>query len=303
MPIIEAEGLVKKYKSLVAVAGVDFSVEEGECFGFLGPNGAGKTSIIRMISCVSPLTAGYLRVESKDVVIQGRAIRAIMGVVPQENNLDPDLSVLQNLLVYARYFDLTPAVARSRAEEILELFQLVDKKDERVDALSGGMKRRLVIGRALLNRPRILILDEPTTGLDPQARHLVWQKLRSLKEQGITMILSTHNMEEASHLCDRLVILHQGKVLAGGTPEALISYYVGAEALELHMEPGQKAAVLQELGKRPLMVEDVGDVLYVFSRDSEGLPRQLGVAVKKLVRRRATLEDVFLHLTGRGLQE
>ncbi|MDZ4278390.1 MAG: ABC transporter ATP-binding protein, partial [Dehalococcoidia bacterium] len=205
--IIRARSLTKRFGDLVAVDGIDFAVREGECFGLLGPNGAGKTSTIRMITCVSPVTAGELLVDGMDVRNDGRRIKGILGVVPQEENLDPDLTVWQNLAVFARYFDIPIPVARERAQEVLELFQLMERKNEIVDNLSGGMKRRLIIARALINQPKILILDEPTTGLDPQARHLVWQKLRLLRSQGITMLLTTHYMEEAAHLCDRLVVM------------------------------------------------------------------------------------------------
>ena len=212
--IIHARGLTKRFSDLVAVNGIDLTVKAGECFGLLGPNGAGKTSTIRMISCVSPLTSGELFVDGMDVTTSGREIKARLGVVSQEENLDPDLSVQQNLLVYARYFDIPRSEAEQRTEEVLDLFQLGDRRNEVVDNLSGGMKRRLIIARALMSNPTILILDEPTTGLDPQARHLVWRKLRLLQSQGIPLLLTTHYMEEAAHLCDRLVVMHLCKILA-----------------------------------------------------------------------------------------
>jgi lipooligosaccharide transport system ATP-binding protein len=301
--IIEARGLVKRYKGILAVAGVDFSVQAQECFGFLGPNGAGKTTLIRMISCVYPLSEGVLLVDNKDVMKEPRAIKAVIGVVPQEENLDPDLTVLHNLLVYARYFDIPKEVARRRVQELLELFQLLDRQRSRIDTLSGGMKRRLIIARAMLNNPKILILDEPTAGLDPQARHLVWHKLRYLKEQGVTMILSTHNMEEAAHLCDRLVIMDQGRIVVQDRPANLIRQYVGQEVLELRLDPVGKSNVLKQLQSYSVTIEDVGDTLYVFSKDGGSLPQQLMIAGGELVRRQATLEDVFLRLTGRGLKE
>ncbi|MCI0850350.1 MAG: ATP-binding cassette domain-containing protein, partial [Chloroflexi bacterium] len=229
--IIHARNLVKRFGDLVAVDAIDLSVREGECFGLLGPNGAGKTSTVRMITCVSPVTAGELTVAGMDVAREPRRIKAILGVVPQDNNLDPDLTVWQNLAVYARYFDIPAEVARPRAEEMIELFQLADRRDEIVDKLSGGMQRRLIIARALINEPRILILDEPTAGLDPQARHLVWQKLRYLRSQGVTLLLTTHYMEEATHLCDRLVIMHLGKILAQGAPADLIERHVGRQVI------------------------------------------------------------------------
>lgn len=301
--IIEARGLVKRYKGFLAVAGVDFSVQAQECFGFLGPNGAGKTTLIRMISCVYPLSQGVLLVDNRDVMKEPRAIKAVLGVVPQEENLDPDLTVLHNLLVYARYFDIPKEVARSRALELLELFQLLDRQRSRIDTLSGGMKRRLLIARALMNQPKILILDEPTAGLDPQARHLVWQKIRYLKGQGVTMILSTHNMEEAAHLCDRLVIMDQGRIVVQDRPADLIRQYVGQEVLELRLDPMGKSHVLRQLQSYSVSIEDVGDTLYVFSNDGGLLPQQLMIEGGDVVRRQATLEDVFLRLTGRELKE
>lgn len=295
--------MVKRYKGFLAVAGVDFSVQAQECFGFLGPNGAGKTTLIRMISCVYPLSEGVLLVDNRDVMKEPRAIKAVLGVVPQEENLDPDLTVLHNLLVYARYFDIPKEVARSRALELLELFQLLDRQRSRIDTLSGGMKRRLLIARALMNQPKILILDEPTAGLDPQARHLVWQKVRYLKGQGVTMILSTHNMEEAAHLCDRLVIMDQGKIVVQDRPADLIRQYVGQEVLELRLDPMGKSHVLRQLQSYSVSIEDVGDTLYVFSNDGGLLPQQLIIEGGDVVRRQATLEDVFLRLTGRELKE
>lgn len=302
MSIIRARGLTKRFGDLVAVAGIDLDIQEGECFGFLGPNGAGKTSTIRMIYGASPVTAGEVWVNGKDVRRCPREIKAAVGVVPQENNLDPDLSVIQNLLVYARYFSIPGAIARDRAREVLELLQLWDRQDSHTESLSSGMKRRLVIARGLINQPKVLILDEPTTGLDPQARHMVWQKLRQLKSQGVTLILTTHYMEEASHLCDRLAILDKGSVLVTGTPSEVISQYVGEEVLELAPRPEGKEAIVSWLEQHGLETELVEDMIYVFGRDSSGLPQPPGV-FDKVVRRRATLEDVFLRLTGRALRE
>lgn len=304
--IIRARGLVKRFGELVAVDGVDFSVQEGECFGLLGPNGAGKTSTIRMITCVSPLSGGELFVDGMDVRTEGRRIKAILGVVPQEENLDPDLTVWQNLAVYARYFDIPQPAARRTAQEVLELFQLIDRRDEIVDNLSGGMKRRLIIARALINQPKILVLDEPTTGLDPQARHLVWQKLRYLRAQGITMLLTTHYMEEAAHLCDRIVVTHLGRILAEGSPAELIDRHVGQQVLELRLQNGERAAAIELLrGHEHLMLEEVEDVLYAFGRAQawEGLLEELSSFSEGVRLREATLEDVFLQLTGRGLLE
>jgi lipooligosaccharide transport system ATP-binding protein len=305
--IISARRLVKRFGELTAVNGIDFDVFTGECFGFLGPNGAGKTSTIRMITCVSPVTDGELLVDGLDVNGDGRRIKARLGVVPQEDNLDPDLPVRQSLFVYARYFDIPAAVARQRIDEVLSLFQLQDRAQEVVDNLSGGMKRRLSIARALLNQPKILVLDEPTTGLDPQARHLVWQKLRLLKSQGVTMLLSTHNMEEAAHLCDRIVIMHLGRILAQGPPADLIANHVGEEVLELQAaDQSEKKLALERLaGLDGVTVEDVEDVLFVLGLGPHGpqLAADLLRQGQHAHLRRATLEDVFLRLTGRGLTE
>ena len=305
-PVIEARGLTKRYGDFVAVHNVDFAVEQQECFGFLGPNGAGKTTTMKMIYCASPVTSGMLIVAGMDVRRWPRRIKAIIGVVPQEDNLDPDLSVLQNLLVYARYFDLPGRVARTRAMEALELMQLQDRASSDIQELSGGMKRRLIVARALINQPRILILDEPTTGLDPQARHLVWQKLRYLKGQGVTMVLTTHYMEEAAHLCDRLVIMNEGTILTLGRPEDLVQHEVGRDVLELRLAEAEKPRALAQLRRLGLPVEDAGDSLYVFGRDGRGLenvPRELDVRIESYLYRRATLEDVFLKLAGRELRE
>ena len=304
--MIHARGLVKRFGDFVAVDGIDFSVAEGECFGLLGPNGAGKTSTFRMTTCVSPVTAGELTVGGLDVRTHGREIKAVLGVVQQEENLDPDLTVWQNLTVYARYFDIPIPEARRRAAEVLELFQLMEKRNEIVDTLSGGMKRRLIVARALINSPRILVLDEPTTGLDPQARHLVWQKLRLLRSQGITMLLTTHYMEEAARLCDRIVVMHLGRILAEGTPGELITQHVGAQVLEVHVENGRRELALHILRRRErVRLEDVEDVLYAFGPQDEwpSLLDEMDQLADAVRLREATLEDVFLRLTGRGLLE
>ena len=305
--IISARRLVKRFGELTAVNGIDIDVFAGECFGFLGPNGAGKTSTIRMITCVSPVTNGELLVDGLDVSGDGRRIKARLGVVPQEDNLDPDLPVRQSLFVYARYFDIPAPVARQRIDEVLALFQLQDRAHEVVDNLSGGMKRRLSIARALLNQPKILVLDEPTTGLDPQARHLVWQKLRLLKTQGVTMLLSTHNMEEAAHLCDRIVIMHLGRILAQGRPADLVTHHVGEEVLELEAtSQAEKTVAMERLAALDgVTVEDVEDILFVLGLGPHGphLAAELLREGQHAHLRRATLEDVFLRLTGRGLTE
>ncbi len=303
--IIRAHDLVKRYGTLTAVDGISFSVRAGECFGFLGPNGAGKTTTIRMITCTSPVTSGELTVDGMDVSREPRGIKASLGVVPQENNLDPDLSVRQNLRVYGRYFDLEPRLVDQRIEESLALFQLSDRQDDRIAALSSGMQRRLTIARGLINAPKILALDEPTTGLDPQARHLVWQKLRYLRSQGVTMLLTTHYMEEAAHLCDRIVILHQGKIIAEGTPSELVDRFGGREVVEIHASDAERRVVLQRrAAAEGLMVEEVEDIVYVYVLEGDGLDLSaFKLEATKVVYRQANLEDVFLRMTGRGLQE
>jgi lipooligosaccharide transport system ATP-binding protein len=304
--IVHARNLVKRYGDFTAVDGISFDIRAGECFGLLGPNGAGKTTTTRMIACVSPVTAGELTVDGLDVRREPRRIKALLGVVPQEDNLDPDLSVRQNLAVYARYFDMPRAQAEERIDESLALFQLLDKQHQTIWALSTGLKRRLAIARGLINQPKILVLDEPTTGLDPQARHLVWQKLRYLRGQGVTMLLCTHYMEEASHLCDRLVIMHQGHILVEGTPDALVEEHAGREVVELHLRGPEREKVLTQLAARPgLMVEEVEDLLYVYARTADGRAdiAELAPESERVVYRHANLEDVFLRLTGRGLVE
>jgi lipooligosaccharide transport system ATP-binding protein len=303
--IIVARDLVKRYGSLTAVDGISFSVQAGECFGFLGPNGAGKTTVIRMMTCVSPVTSGQLTVGGLAVQDAPRRIKALLGVVPQEDNLDPDLTVRQNLRAYARYFSLPKATAERRIDEVLSFLQLTEKQHERIDALSGGLKRRLTIARGLLNAPKILVLDEPTTGLDPQARHLVWQKLRQLRSQGTTLILTTHYMDEAAHLCDRIVILHQGKIIAEGPPEELVSRHAGYEVIELQLREGDRETALSRLrGRQGVSVEAVEDMLYVYVHREDGLDlNSLKLNAERVVYRRANLEDVFLKLTGRGLME
>jgi len=304
--IIRARKLLKRFDGFTAVDGIDFSVRRGECFGFLGPNGAGKTTTVRMISCVSPVTEGELVVDGLDVRRESRRIKSILGIVPQEDNLDPDLSVRQNLAVYARYFDMPKELANERIDESLALFQLEEKQREPIWALSTGLKRRLTIARGLINQPKILVLDEPTTGLDPQARHLVWQKLRSLKEQGVTMLLCTHYMEEASHLCDRLVIMHQGRILVEGSPAGLVEEHAGREVAEVRVSGPQRERVLAEMASRPgLTVEEVEDVLYIYARTPDGRAQMANLIMdaESVAYHQANLEDVFLRLTGRGLVE
>ncbi|MCL6638229.1 MAG: ABC transporter ATP-binding protein [Firmicutes bacterium] len=302
--IIEAKSLVKEYGGKAAVRGINFCVRRGECFGFLGPNGAGKSTTVRMITCTSPVSSGRLTVLDLDVTKSPREIKRRLGVVPQENNLDPDLSVLDNLLVYAGFFDIGARPARRKALELLDFFGLSDQAGSKVNNLSGGMKRRLTIARALVNSPDILILDEPTTGLDPAARHLVWQRLRRLREDGVTLLITTHYMEEAATLCNRLLIIDEGVVLEEGTPEKLVEQHIGEELFEL----GRGAEVEEEVVSRldgllrGHMV--VGDTLYLFPRDSGAVNRELRLLSTRFsyqMIRRATLEDVFLKLTGKEL--
>jgi lipooligosaccharide transport system ATP-binding protein len=302
MPV-QARGLVKRYGSFTAVDGITFEIRPGECFGMLGPNGAGKSTTIKMITCFSPVTAGELLVGGKDVRTDARAIKARLGLVPQEDNLDPDLPVRQNLEIYARYYGIPRKVAAPRIDQALLLFQLTEKAASRVDDLSGGMKRRLIIARALVHEPELLVLDEPTTGLDPQARHLVWQQLRLLRQRGITMLLTTHYMEEATHLCDRLVIMHRGKILTEGSPRALIEEHTGGEVLELRVDGDERASLLAEVnGVEGVSVEEVEDMVYVYgaAETSRRVVARVGDA-RRAALRPGSLEDVFLRLTGRGL--
>jgi lipooligosaccharide transport system ATP-binding protein len=303
--MILARGLVKRYGEFTAVDGISFTVQAGECFGFLGPNGAGKTTTIRMITCVSPVTDGSLTVDGMHVQTHPRQIKSILGVVPQDDNLDPELSVRQNLRAYSRYFGLPRQTAEGRIDEALELMSLTEKQKDRIDALSGGLKRRLTIARGLLNIPRIMVLDEPTTGLDPAARHMVWQRLRLLRSQGVTMLLTTHYMEEAAQLCDRVVVIHQGKIIAEGTPEELIRQHAGRDVIEVHMTPEERPGVMQKLEQlNGVTIEEVEDIVYVFVRGENGFDAAgLDLDAEKLVHRRANLEDVFLRLTGRGLEQ
>lgn len=303
--VIVARGLTKHYKDFEAVKGIDFEVYRQECFGILGPNGAGKSSTIRMLHCFSPITAGSLTVLGEPVTGNVRLIKSQLGVVSQDDNLDTALSVLQNLLVYARYFGIEKTEARKRADEALELFQLSDKRNNQVDELSGGMRRRLVIARSLINRPRLIILDEPTTGLDPAARQLVWQKLRYLRSSGVTLVLTTHYMEEAAQLCDRLVVMNEGLILAQGKPGELVQRLVGYEVIELRLESQEADSnpVLSVLGNRPIRHERAGDTLYLFGQEPTAFQNLQLPPVTYRLQRQATLEDVFLRLTGRGLNE
>lgn len=300
MAIIKTENLTKKYKELVAVNNVSLEIEEGECFGLLGPNGAGKTSLIRMITAVSPPTGGEIWIMDRKLATHQREIKAILGVVPQIDNLDPDLTVIQNLLTYARYFAIPKNEAYRRSREVLHLFQLEDKENSRIRELSGGMKRRLLLARGLINQPRIMVLDEPTIGLDPQARHLVWQKLRELKSQGVTQLFCTQNMEEAALLCDRVAIIHLGKILAIDTPKNLVSRYVGSKIWEIDLVPGERENTIKELAGHGFDFEEVAGTVHVFHLESEQAGTLSNFAGRP---RSATLEDVFFKLTGRSLLE
>ncbi len=305
--LVQAVGLRKHFDDFVAVDGVDFEVHKGEVFGFLGPNGAGKTSTMRMVGCVSPASGGSLRVLGMDPATQGPAIRGRIGVVPQEDNLDTELSVWDNFILYGRYFGLPRALLRERAAELLEFARLTDRKHDRVDPLSGGMKRRLTIARALINDPELVLLDEPTTGLDPQARHLLWERLYGLKRRGVTLIITTHYMDEAEQLCDRLVVMDQGKIVDVGSPQALIDRHVTAEVVELRFaDPQLQAKALPLAAEVAQGHEELADRLLLYTDDGDGTRRALsdrGVDPLTALTRRASLEDVFLALTGRTLDD
>ncbi|HEY6279029.1 MAG TPA: ABC transporter ATP-binding protein [Streptosporangiaceae bacterium] len=306
-PLIYARGLVKRFGSFTAVDGIDFDLTRGEAFGFLGPNGAGKSSTMRMIGCVSPPTAGELSILGMDPVTQGREIRARLGVVPQDDTLDVELTVRENLLVYGRYFGLPRDVIRERTAQLLEFVQLSDRAGDQVEPLSGGMKRRLTIARSLINEPDIMLLDEPTTGLDPQARHVVWDRLFRLKQQGVTLVLTTHYMDEAEQLCDRLVVMDGGKIVAAGSPRALIEQYSTPEVLELRFDPTDHQQAAEKLAAvRTRRREVLADRVLLYVTDGEAAlaaAHALGLEPLTSLVRRSTLEDVFLRLTGRQLGE
>jgi lipooligosaccharide transport system ATP-binding protein len=305
-PAAVARGLTKRYGDFVAVRDVDFQIAPSECFGFLGPNGAGKTTTMRMLTCLSPRDGGELRVLGLDPDEQPRALKRRLGVVLQEVNLDLELSVRQNLLVYARYFDVPRPVAERRADELLAFVGLRERAGDRVDRLSGGMKRRLQIARALVNEPELVVLDEPTTGLDPQARHLVWERLRELRRGGAALILTTHYMDEAAQLCDRLVVMDHGTIVREGVPAELVAREVGREALELRLAPADIPGLLARLDGLCRAHQVAGDLLVVYTDDAEAAhaaARASGLSVRLQATRPATLEDVFLTLTGRSLRE
>jgi lipooligosaccharide transport system ATP-binding protein len=301
--LVQARGLRKSFGAFEAVRGIDVDVAAGEVFGFLGPNGAGKSSTMRMIACVSPRSGGTLQVLGMDPDVDGPRIRARLGVVPQLDNLDSELTVRENLQIYGRYFGLSRARAREKAAELVEFAQLADRADDPVEPLSGGMKRRLTIARSLVNDPELLLLDEPTTGLDPQARHLLWERLYRLKREGVTQILTTHYMDEAEQLCDRLVVMDAGVVVAEGSPAELIARHSTREVLELRFGPEQPVpeGLVQRSAER---AEVLPDRLLLYTADGEHLQGELaraGVRPLSALVRRSTLEDVFLRLTGRSL--
>jgi lipooligosaccharide transport system ATP-binding protein len=305
-PLIHARGLTKRFGDFTAVDAIDFDVAPGESFGFLGPNGAGKTSTMRMIGCVSPVTAGTLTVMGEDPATRGPRIRARLGVVPQQDTLDTELTVRENLLIYGRYFGLGWDEIGRRADELLDFAQLSERADDEVEPLSGGMKRRLTIARALINEPNLLLLDEPTTGLDPQARHLLWDRLYRLKQQGVTLVLTTHYMDEAEQLCDRLVVMDKARIVAEGSPRALIDQYSTREVTELRFEPGFAETLdgqLEGIGER---VEHLADRVLVYADDGDAAAAAVharGLRPEAVLVRRSSLEDVFLRLTGRSLIE
>jgi lipooligosaccharide transport system ATP-binding protein len=302
--LLSARGLTKTFGDFTAVDGIDFAVRKGEAFGFLGPNGAGKSSTMRMVGCVSPVSDGELRLFGQDPATDGPAIRARLGVVPQRDTLDEELTVEENLWIYGRYFGLSRKEVRARAAELLEFAQLTERAKDKVDPLSGGMKRRLTIARSLINSPEILLLDEPTTGLDPQARHVLWDRLFRLKRSGVTLVLTTHYMDEAEQLCDRLVVMDHGKIVAEGSPRQLIEEYSTREVLELRFDAEDHKDYAEQVtgvGKR---VEVLPDRLLVYTDDGDeaaAVVHSRGIAPLSSLVRRSTLEDVFLHLTGRTL--
>ena len=306
--LIAAHRLTKTFGSFTAVDGIDFSVPRGEAFGFLGPNGAGKSSTMRMIACVAPITSGSLRILGMDPTAQGPAIRGRLGVVPQQDTLDLELTVRENLYIYGRYFGLSRAQLRDRVAELMDFAQLSDRADAKVEPLSGGMKRRLTIARSLINDPEILLLDEPTTGLDPQARHVLWDRLYRLKQQGVTLVLTTHYMDEAEQLCDRLVVMDGGRIVAEGSPQQLIAEHSTREVAELRFPPGENAAAAEQLAvlldSATERAEVLPDRVLLYVTDGERAvtkAHERGLRPISSLVRRSSQEDVFLRLTGRSL--
>jgi lipooligosaccharide transport system ATP-binding protein len=304
--LIVARGLTKTYGDFVAVDGIDFEVAKGESFGFLGPNGAGKSTTMRIIGATSVRTSGTLTILGKDPEKNGPQIRSHLGVVPQQDNLDSELTVTENIFIYGRYFGLSSSFINKKIPELLEFAQLEEKKDTKVEALSGGMKRRLTIARSLVSEPDILMLDEPTTGLDPQARHILWDRLFRLKEQGVTLLITTHYMDEAEQLCDRLIVMDKGKIMAEDSPAQLIKTYSTKEVLEVRFGSDRNQEMVDVL--RPLAdrVEVLPDRILLYATDGEQLLEQIaakGIHPNTSLVRRSSLEDVFLRLTGRSLVE
>jgi lipooligosaccharide transport system ATP-binding protein len=305
-PLIHARGLVKQFGELRAVDGIDFDLQRGEAFGFLGPNGAGKTSTMRMIGCVSPVTDGTLRVFGLDPARDGVKIRGRLGVVPQLDTLDMELTVRENIVIYGRYFGLPRRALGERADELLEFVQLTERANDKVEPLSGGMKRRLTIARSLVNDPEVMLLDEPTTGLDPQARHVVWDRLYRLKQSGVTLVLTTHYMDEAEQLCDRLVVMDKGKIVADGSPPELIRRYSTREVVELRFSNGRPDDFGYWTDGLVSRVEPLPDRVLLYTDDGDAAAHGIherGLVPESVLVRRSTLEDVFLHLTGRSLIE
>ncbi|MCY7419625.1 MAG: ABC transporter ATP-binding protein [Chloroflexi bacterium] len=305
-PLVLARGLTKRFGTSTAVDGIDFEGAPGEAFGFLGPNGAAKTTTMRMVGCVSPVTEGTLRVLGLDPATDGPRVRARLGVVPQQDALDMELTVEENLIIYGRYFDLSYKEARTRAKELLDFVQLTERANDQVEALSGGMKRRLVIARGLINQPDLMLLDEPTTGLDPQARHLLWDRLYRLKQQGVSLILTTHYMDEAEQLCDRLVVMDHAKIVAEGSPRGLIEQYATREVLELRLSQDDMAHLDGRLDGLAERIETLPDRLLLYTTDGDAAAiavHERGLRPEQVLVRRSTLEDVFLRLTGRTLVE
>ncbi len=304
MSVIQARALVKRYGDLNAVDGIDFDVAQGESFGLLGPNGAGKSTTMRMIGGTSLRSSGTLTVLGMDPEVQGPEVRANLGVIPQQDNLDSELRCRDNLITYGRYFGLPRAYLQQRADDLLEFAQLTEKAKEKVDNLSGGMRRRLTIARGLINEPKILLLDEPTTGLDPQARHILWDRLFRLKEQGVTLVVTTHFMDEAEQLCDRLVVMDHGRIVAEGSPAELIRQYSTREVLEVRFGSERNAAVVAQLQDVADRLEVLPDRLLLYTEDGEATlahVHERGLRPRTVLVRRSTLEDVFLRLTGRTL--
>jgi len=302
--VIEAHKLTKKFQNFEAVRSIDFKIREGTCFGFLGPNGAGKTTTMNMLYCYVTITEGELTILGLSPKTDERKIKSLLGIVPQENNLDPDLTVYENLVVYGRYFGISHKQSRPKIEELLQYFNLFEKKHVRITQLSGGMKRRLVLARAFIHDPQVIVLDEPTTGLDPQARHLIWEKLENLKALGKTFVLTTHYMDEAERLCDELVLMDQGKILDQGTPKNLILKHIGRETIEVKINSDKPQFILNHLEGLPFTHEQTEARLFIYTHDgAEVLKKIIELKEYEFVHRRSSLEDVFLKLTGRKLRE